>query len=353
MLADAYYALRPAIPRFLQIAVRRQLVAWRLENFRKCWPIWEPAGAPPRGWSGWPNGKRLAIVLTHDVETAAGLRKCEALANIEEERGFRSAFGFVPLRYETPDELRQTLAGRGVEIMVHDAYHDGRLYRTRRMFETRRTRIAEALHRWGARGFSSGSMHHRLQWISELHVDYDISTYDVDPFEPQRCGLVRIFPMWVGPPGDSTSGFVELPYTLPQDFTLFVLMREQDSGTWRKKLDWIAEKGGMALIKTHPDYMDFSGDGDRTDSYPVQRYIEFLDYIKSRYASEAWFASPSEVAAFWRELRPVGHDDEPLTPPETLCKSCRMAHAEGWLRDYAQHLASASCVLEMQTDTRF
>ena len=47
-------------------------------------------------------------------------------------------------------------------------------------------------------------------------------------------------------------GYIELPYTLPQDFTLFVLLQEKTPKTWMKKLDWIAEKGGMALVNVHP-----------------------------------------------------------------------------------------------------
>jgi hypothetical protein len=52
--------------------------------------------------------------------------------------------------------------------------------------------------------------------------------------------------------GSLPRGYVELPYTLPQDFTLFTVMREKDIDIWKKKLDWIVEKGGMALLITHP-----------------------------------------------------------------------------------------------------
>jgi hypothetical protein len=86
----------------------------------------------------------------------------------------------------------------------------------------------------------------------------DASTFDTDPFEPQPEGMGTIFPFWVHD-GSKTKGFVEIPYTLPQDFTLFVLMREKNIDIWKKKLDWIVEKGGMALLITHPDYMIFGG----------------------------------------------------------------------------------------------
>src|SRR5438093_9277501 len=117
-----------------------------------------------------------------------------------------------------------------------------------------------------------------LDWLHDLDVQYDASTFDTDPFEPQPDGVNTIFPFWVPAPGAekaevrrqkadpnsdlrspiseirppldqkseirnqkpgltsdlcslasgaSRPGYVELPYTLPQDFTLFVLLKEQ------------------------------------------------------------------------------------------------------------------------------
>ncbi len=49
---------------------------------------------------------------------------------------------------------------------------------------------------------------------------YDASTYDIDPFEPQGGGLGTIFPIIVSDVSTKRS-YVELPYTLCQDFLLF------------------------------------------------------------------------------------------------------------------------------------
>ena len=54
-------------------------------------------------------------------------------------------------------------------------------------------------------------------------------------------------------------GYIELPYTLAQDSTLFILLQEQSAEIWRRKLDWVAEHGGMALVNVHPDYLTFKG----------------------------------------------------------------------------------------------
>ena len=69
-------------------------------------------------------------------------------------------------------------------------------------------------------------MYHNLDWTQSLNVTYDASTFDTDPFEPHPDGLGTIFPKWISANGTG-KGYVELPYTLPQDFTLFVLMREE------------------------------------------------------------------------------------------------------------------------------
>src|ERR1035437_5956107 len=152
---------------------------------------------------------------------------------------------------------------------------------------------------------------------------------------PQACGMGRIFPYWVQSPNGQGRGFVEMPYTLPQDFTLFALLEEKTNAIWRRKLDWIAGKGGMALIKTHPDYMAFHGEDKRMERYPVELYTDLLDYIRSHYEGEYWLAQPSEMARFWRGLRPAENGNtNDITAAATFCASCKRAHAEGWLSHY-------------------
>ena len=48
------------------------LVRYQREHYKDVWPIDERAGSAPAGWTGWPDGKRFALVLTHDVDTAPG-----------------------------------------------------------------------------------------------------------------------------------------------------------------------------------------------------------------------------------------------------------------------------------------
>ena len=50
---------------------------------------------------------------------------------------------------------------------------------------------------WNAVGFRSGFMFRQLDWLHDLDIQYDCSTFDTDPFEPQPDGVGTIFPFWV------------------------------------------------------------------------------------------------------------------------------------------------------------
>lgn len=336
LAASVYYTLRPLMPRRLQIGLRRGRAALLRQRHEHSWPVnGTPAAPAPPGWPGWPGGKRFALVLTHDVETREGVERCERVAAMELERGMRSAFAFVPRRYRTPPRLRDELRRRGFGVMVHGLYHDGKLFATRSGFEERADAVNEILEAWDTRGFATPAAHHDFRWMGALDIDYDVSSYDNDPFEPQGCGLQRVFPFWVAAPGHPRGGFVELPYTLAQDFTAFVMLRERGIDVWRRKLDWLADSGGMALLKTHPDYMAFSAADRSPERYPAERYGAFLDVVRERYGDDVWIALPHEVAAYWREVsaRSV-QASGPVPASATFCASCRAAHARGQLLEY-------------------
>ena len=299
-LLRTYYRLKPYMPHALRLAFRRWRAERRQRAFAHEWPIKPGTENPPAGWRGWPEGKKFALVLTHDVERAGGLERSRALAEVEMARGFRSAFNFVPEGdYVVPGDFRRFLEENDFEVGVHDLHHDGKLYWSRDAFRRNAARINHHLREWGACGFRSGFMHHNLDWLHDLEVLYDSSTFDTDPFEPQPDGVDTIFPFWVSAPG--RPGYVELPYTLAQDFTLFLLLQEEGIDIWKRKLDWIAEHGGMAMLDVHPDYVDVGGVGEPGQSYPIARYAEFLDYVREKYAGQYWHALPKEVAGLAKD----------------------------------------------------
>src|SRR5688572_5791055 len=122
-----YYTFKPYLPWRLRNALRRLSAARILRKYRTLWPINEAAGHASPNWPGWPDGRKFALVLTHDIEGPDGLAKCRRLAELEIELGFRSCFNFIPEGdYTVPTELRNWLTNNGFEVGVHDLQHDGK-----------------------------------------------------------------------------------------------------------------------------------------------------------------------------------------------------------------------------------
>ncbi len=332
-----FYTLKPFIPRVLQLRLRRAVAAWKRKRFPELWPVDERAASPPAGWPGWPDGKRFALVLTHDVDTGMGQERCLELARLEKDLGFHSSFNFVPFRYHVSEELRAKLVAMGNEVGVHGLYHDGKYFYSKTRFRKRARLIDKFLKDWQAVGFRAPSMLHNLEWIGSLKIEYDASTFDTDPFEPQADGMGTIFPFLV-PRTNGRPPYVELPYTLPQDFTLFVLLRYRDISVWKEKLEWIASHGGMALVITHPDYMQFNGGRPANEEYPASYYREFLEHVSTAYNGDYWHALPREVARYLRVASPAR-----VAKPRRKIRACMLTYSfyekDGRVRRYAEALA--------------
>jgi glycosyltransferase involved in cell wall biosynthesis len=280
----------------LQIYLRRRVAAYKRKKYSHIWPINPNAGNPPEGWRGWPEDKQFALVLSHDVDTKRGYENVLRIADIEESLGFRSMFNFVPENYgKISIDLLNELKQRGFGVAVHGLKHDGKLFLSKSIFYRRAPQINYYLKKWSARGFTAPSMLRNLKWMSVLDIDFSISTFDTDPFEPQPDGVGTIFPFSVSN-GYHSKSFVEMPYTLPQDFTLFIILQEKSYDIWKQKIRWIAKHGGLALLNTHPDYMSIYSRNDDNYTYDVGYYIQFLEFILSEFQNEVYYALPSDVA---------------------------------------------------------
>ncbi|MDB6126708.1 MAG: GDP-mannose-dependent alpha-(1-6)-phosphatidylinositol monomannoside mannosyltransferase [Verrucomicrobia bacterium] len=289
------------------------------------WPIDEAAGRKPANWPGWPQGKKFALVLTHDVEDLIGLGKCRQLAELEMAAGFRSSFNFIPEGpYVVPPELRAWLTGHDFEIGVHDLHHDGKLFTSRLSFARKARKINRYLAEWNASGFRGGFMLRELDWIKDLAIQYDASTFDSDPFEPQSGGTRTIFPFWY--PNSEGGGHIELPYTLPQDSTMFLLLREETPEIWLRKIDWIARHGGMALVIVHPDYTRFENEKASKRTFPSAMYSSLLKHVAEKYPGQYWNALPKEVASWYAGTR---RQNSPLASSPENSSATKVAALRG------------------------
>jgi hypothetical protein len=297
-----YYAIKPVLPRALTRVARRLHRRSTTGRFPLGWPeeqryaafLWEVIRQllEQRGQSSlsyiafWPSGRQYALVLTHDVETAAGQRRVRELADLDEAHGLRSSFNFVPERYPLDYELMSELRARGFEVGVHGLHHDGKLFSSRAEFMRRAERINRYLKAWGAVGFRAPLMHRNPAWLQALKIEYDLSFFDTDPYEPIAGGTMSLWPFQLG-------RFVELPYTLVQDYTLTAVLKETTPRLWLQKLGAIRRYHGMALVNTHPDYL--------ADPTTRRVYTAFLEAVAND--APAWNALPRDVAAWWKARR--------------------------------------------------
>jgi hypothetical protein len=257
-----YYAVRPALPRAVQLALRQRLArtgpgpafpAWPMETGLHDMYEWvlrlaaEVAGRPVPYIAAWPDGARWCMVLTHDVETDRGCSEIETLREPERHRGYRSSWNFVPERYGTPTGTLTALRADGCEVGVHGLKHDGRDLASARLLKSRLPAIRAAADRWGATGFRSPATQRHWSLMPTMGFDYDSSYTDSDPYEPQPGGCCSYLPFFI-------DDLVELPITLPQDHTLFSILGHQDATLWVEKAQRLRDRGGMVLVLSHPDY---------------------------------------------------------------------------------------------------
>jgi peptidoglycan/xylan/chitin deacetylase (PgdA/CDA1 family) len=231
----------------------------------------------------WPDHRRFAFILTHDVETALGQDFIPFVADLEENLGFRSLFNFVPERYKLNYRLIDDLRRRGFEVGIHGLRHNGKLFDSESTFIQNAARINKHLKEWKAMGFRAELTLRQPEWMQALEIEYDLSFFDTDPFEPVPGGTMSIWPFFLG-------HFVELPYTLVQDYTLSAIFCENSPRLWLEKVDFIKKYHGMALVVTHPDYLK-----SKPDWY---LYYEFLIEMKKH--DSYWHALPGEIAKWWR-----------------------------------------------------
>ena len=141
---------------------------------------------------------------------------------------------------------------------------------------------------------------------------------EVDPFEPQPDGMDTIFPFWVEK-SNGADGYMELPYTLVQDSTLFLFLQEKGIALWKQKLDWVAQHGGMVLVNVHPDYVQFDAGGGSAFEFPSAYYSELLEYVRTKYKDQYWQALPREVADYCAPFKPCRPVPMTARKPKRVC----------------------------------
>ncbi len=304
VLRELYYLIRP----LLGVAVRRHLQrlvfrGWEKRAFPN-WPVDRTVDrlheillaaalrnkcvqGAPFIWF-WPAGYRSCALLTHDVETEAGLRFCPKLMDMDDAAGIKTSFQLVPeVRYDLSNGDVSAIRARGFEINIHDLNHDGHLFRDRELFRRRVVKINEYGRRFGAAGFRAGALYRNQDWYQWLDFAYDMSVPNVAHLDPQHGGCCTLFPYFVG-------DILELPVTTTQDYSLFHVLGTYSTDLWQEQITEIVQHHGLVHVIAHPDYLM----ADRA-SHVYRQLLEYLNQLRATQA--VWITQPAEVNKWWRQ----------------------------------------------------
>lgn len=300
---SAYYVLRPLLPvkvrKFLQ---RSALKDWKSLAF-PAWPVdrtvdrlfefllalsMKAAGIDrlPFIWF-WPEGHSSCVIMTHDVETRAGLDFVPAMMDIEDSFQIKASFQLIPeKRYRIREVLLNEIRARGFEVNVHDLNHDGHLFDDYDEFVKRAARINRYGREYGARGFRSAVLYRNLDWYASLNFSYDMSVPNVAHLDPQRGGCCTVMPYFIG-------DILELPLSMTQDYSLFHILNDYSIELWKQQIRLIQEANGAVCFNIHPDYV--------IPERARKTYLALLEHLAQlRAENRTWFALPGEVDRWWR-----------------------------------------------------
>ena len=313
---QAYYLVRPLLPVSVRKYLQRfSLKRWNYNSF-PCWPVdrtvdriierllflaLKAQGVEkiPFIWF-WPHGKSSCVLMTHDVDTPAGLQFCSSLMDLDDSYGIKSSFQVIPAgRYTVPPRLLEEIRKRGFEINVHDWDHDGRLFSDEDVFRTRAAKINSVGTRYGAEGFRAAVLYRNTNWYDAFTFAYDMSIPNVGHLDPQKGGCCTVMPYFIG-------RILEIPVTTTQDYSLFYILNDYSIDLWKRQPNLISQGNGLVSFIVHPDYI--------LERRARETYTELLDYLSGvRVERDLWVVRPQEVNRWWRErsqMRLVRKGDE-------------------------------------------
>jgi hypothetical protein len=299
-----YYFVRP----LLAVSVRKHLQRLFLRNWDKIafpkWPVdttvehilekvlclcmkAQEIDTIPFIWF-WPEGAPGCVMVTHDIETKAGVEFTSRLMDIDSAFEIKASFQVIPQKqYKVRKQFLDGIRDRGFEVNVQDFTHEGNIFDNREAFLIRAQSINQHLKEYGAQGFRAGRLYRNSDWYEALDISYDMSVPNVAHLESQRGGCCTVFPYFVG-------NILELPLTTSQDYSVFHILREYTIQLWKRQVALIMEKNGLMSFIAHPDYI--------REDRALAVYKMLLRYLSDlRNERNLWIAMPREVNRWWRE----------------------------------------------------
>jgi len=242
--------------------------------------------------SPWPDGKKFAFCVSHDLESGHSLKDLRRLVDTDKSFGFKGCWNIVATLMESRGECAENLKSAGYEIGCHGYNHDNKFaFLPEEKMRARLEKCASYIDRYQIKGFRSPSLLRSPGLMRQLadYFEYDSSYPDTDIFSEtgERNGCCEIRPFFI-------NGMIELPITMPMDSSMLFAGYDHEEmlQIWLRKLGWLKERQGMALINVHC-HRPFSLNGKVYDAYA--KLLEIV--AKDR---DCWVASCGDIAEYWR-----------------------------------------------------
>jgi peptidoglycan/xylan/chitin deacetylase (PgdA/CDA1 family) len=274
-LPFSYQYVPPAVRSYLGRQIGRRLRSREREWARfPGWPLdlsadfvadWMSAGDPAPG--------KTPVLLTHDIDSAEGLRKLvELFLPLEEAAGARSGSYVVPCAWRLDHGLLREVVARGHEIGVHGYDHSNRtpfLERGERRRRLSGGRAAlDAYEPWGYRAPSLVRTAGLLEDVAD-YFEYDSSIpTSGGPFPTANNGCATARPFRIG-------RLLEIPISLRRDgMAQFLGYSPAEIGRmWQEDARDVAAARGVVVLLTHCEAR-FSANPPM-----LAAYREFLEFI--------------------------------------------------------------------------
>ncbi|MBI5247799.1 MAG: DUF2334 domain-containing protein [Elusimicrobia bacterium] len=270
--------------------------------FRHCAEKTTGATFEPRLW---PQGKKYAFIVTHDVDSA-WLYKDDNLAGfmkMEGDMGVPGAWYFVNNLYEHDYAKIDRLVAGGHEIGLHGDNHDHKIsFLSDAEIEKRLSGCRKLIDRYRITGYRAPHYLRTPRFYEHLkrYVRYDTSMHDA--YNPtskvslMREGCSSLLPFTLS---DDQESLLELPITIPEDYELYD-PEAGASSVIEGQLAQIAEvkrRGGLANLVIHPE-PHFTG---RKPCF--EAFTEVLRSVSKD--PECWIVLPRDLNDYWRRLAPA------------------------------------------------
>jgi peptidoglycan/xylan/chitin deacetylase (PgdA/CDA1 family) len=240
----------------------------------------------------WPGGARFPLLMTHDIDTAEGMKLAGSVLDDMVDIGLKPCFFLVAHGYTWDEGFCDAVRQAGGEIGLHGDTHDNRIaYEPPARIAERLDSCRDKVERHEIKGFRSPSLLVSDDLYTEVgrRFAWDSSVPDTDTgtlLGPRR-GCATVFPF-------RRQGCLVLPTTMPADDRLLLLGHKGLDllGILRRKALYLREISGPCHFLTHPEPHLFG----RPILRDVYRALieELLD------GGDAWVATPSELSDYWR-----------------------------------------------------